>query len=270
MSKDFPKFGVHLIYFGLRLFYFKRVAVQWPFDGLVNTLNRKVHIMSVSNVTNKESLESHYAPHTMNLNASQIAKIKKALFTLPILLSVALIAAISVALVFQNDNQIKISADNYHPLVIAQPVVVKKQLLQAGQKAVKNQPLLSLEIMGDPAKLQSIDFHSPDSGYFFHSRSHNGIIKPNEPLGYILKHSSANEFSFLVPNKPDNMGSIGDQVKINVDGHDIFGKVSMVIGSFSQQKWQKIFIKFNSEQYLSLLSPDAAMTLELVKEPLNN
>lgn len=221
--------------------------------------------MSATNIPQRSAHRSQYSP---NQNTDQMVKVRRVLFAVPAILLFTLIFLLINTYISKQNNQIKISADNYHPLVISQPAKITKQLLPAGEKALKNQPLLSLEVQYEQTKSATISLNAPESGYFFHAKSNNSVINAYQPLGYVLKKSDANEFSFLIKNKPNNMGSIGDQVQITIDEKIIFGKVSMVIGSFSKQEWQKIFIKFNNEQYLSLLSPDAEMTLELVQEPL--
>lgn len=226
--------------------------------------------MSVTNMPQRSAHSSQYSSENMDHNMDQMMKVRRVLFAVPMILLFALVFLTIKTYITEQNNQIKMSADNYQPLVISQPARVTKQLLPPGGKVVKNQPLLSLEVLYEQTKSAVINFNSPEAGYFFHAKTNNNVVKAYQPIGYLLKNSDANEFSFLIKNKPANMGSIGDQVKITVDDKTIFGKVSMVIGSFSKQEWQKIFIKFNNEQYLSLLSPDAKMSLELVEEQLTN
>ena len=156
--------------------------------------------MTATNMPQRSAHNSQYSPNAIEQTTAQMIKVRRVLFAVPAILLFTLIFLSISTYISKQNNQIKISPDNYHTLVMSQPVKITKQLLATGEKAQKNQPLLALEVQYGQANSANLNFNAPDTGYFFHAKNTNHITKANQPIGYLLKKSDVNEFSFLIKN----------------------------------------------------------------------
>lgn len=159
----------------------------------------------------------------------------------------------------------KVSSEHYTPLIYNEVVVINKHFAIDGESVKKNQQLLTISKFDSNSKLEKEVIRSPSDGLFFHSLIEKNIIKPFEPLGYLLSISSENELSFWISSNENMNINVNDHVTLIVSNDELKGVVTMVIGSNKNNKEQKIHLKLEANNY-SKLSPNADIKILLTQQ----
>jgi len=217
----------------------------------------------------KEALKHQYK--SQNFGHSVIRQpsfINKAIFFLFVIIFISIISLQFITISTQQSYPIKISSENYLPIVFSNSIVINKQLISDGIQVNKNQPLINIRIINDIDKHKKNQLlTAPRAGLYFHSNIDSNIIPPYQPIGFLLEYNLANEFIFWLKEKPENDINVGDNVKIQYVKNTISGRISMIFGEYVKNKGLKISIKLKDKQLLSLLSPQSSPTLSLSKQP---
>ena len=225
--------------------------------------------MAVINMFRKEALRNQYKSQEFGHSViKQPGVINKSIATLAIIVLAGFIAMQFITLVTKQTYRLNISAENYHPLVMSQAVVINEQLTAGGTLVNKNQPLARLTIIDEitPSNKSQM-LTAARTGIYFQSQTDSTIIPAYQPIGYLLKNTGQNDFSFWLQKKPVSPVKVGETVSLLLDEQTITGRISMVIGSFIEGRGQKISIKLDNSMHLSLLVPEAQIRILLSKQP---
>ena len=225
--------------------------------------------MSVISMFRKEALRQQYK--TQEFGHSVIKQpniINKAIMILMIIMLTTIIASQFITITTKQSYLLKVSAENYQPLVLANTVVINQQLVKNGTEVKKNQPLANISIISQTKEKNKEQYLTdPNAGIYFHSQINSTIVSAYQPISYLLKNNLTNDFIFWLTEKPKRTINVGDLVKIQFNQHIINGKVSMIFGEYIDKKGIKLSIKFANNHYLTLLSPQSQPKLLLQKQP---
>ena len=183
------------------------------------------------------------------------------------MLLVGIIAIQFVQLTTKHAYSINISEENYQPIVMSKAIVIIKQLIDDGAKVKKNQPVVHIRFIqdnGDASPTQHM--MASANGVYFHSQVDSPIIKPYQPIGYLLKYNLQTDYLFWLTEQPNKPVKVGSLVILMIENREIKGRVSTVIGSHIEGKGQKISIKFDNNNSLHLLSPLVSLKVILAKQ----
>lgn len=223
--------------------------------------------MSVINMFRKEALRHQYKSQEFGHSViKQPNIINKSIWALCFTMLISVIMMQYITLTSTQDFNIEIAVDNFQPLVLPAPSIITKQLVKEGEQVDKNQSIYLLSNINE-IKPKQYYLRSPSSGLFFHLNTDSNISSPYKPIGFILKNNSNNEFSFWLKDKPKKNILVGDKVTISIDEKKLEGKVSMLLGNFTNKNGKKIYIKLNNIREISALSPKANMYLSLTQQP---
>ena len=223
--------------------------------------------MSVINMFRKEALRHQYKSQEFGHSViKQPSIINQAIWGLCFTILVLIISTKFITLTSTQSFNVRIAVDNYHPLVVPSSSIIKQLLVNETEQVDKNQPIYLLSNINENEPKQYY-LRSPLPGLFFHLNTDSNISAPYQAIGFILKNQSNNEFSFWLKDKPKKSILVGDQVTLTIDDKEIEGKISMMLGSFTNKKGKKVYIKLNHSRDLSLLSPQAEMRLSLQQQP---
>jgi hypothetical protein len=225
--------------------------------------------MSVISMFRKEALRHQYK--TQEFGHSVIKQpniISYFIVGLCVVMLVIFIAIHYVTLATNNIYSLKISIENYYPLVKAESVVITDQLATAGTRVNKGQPIANLSMIDDLSQSKSSYYlKAPVAGIYFQTLSDSMLVAAYQPIGYLLRNTSKNDFLFWLQEKPRKPIRVGESVSLIIDQKPIEGRVSMVVGTFIKGKGQKISIRLNNINHLSLLSPTADLQMLLKRQP---
>jgi len=225
--------------------------------------------MSVISMFRKEALRQQYK--TLEFGHSVIKQpsiINKAIIILMVIILTTIIAAQFITVTTKQSYSLKTSAENYQPLVLADTVVINQQLVKNGTEVSKSQPLANISIINTLKEKNKKEYlTAPNAGIYFYSQINSTIIPAYHPISYLLKNNLTNDFTFWLTEKPKKTINVGDLVKIQFNQKIVNGKVSMIFGEYIANKGIKLSIKFASDQYLALLSPQSHPRLLLQKQP---
>lgn len=223
--------------------------------------------MSVINMFRKEALRHQYKTQEFGHSViKQPSIINQAIWVLCFVILIIVIFIKFITLTSTQSFNLSIAVDNYLPLVTPSPSIIKEQLVNETEQVDRNQSIYLLSNINETQPKQYY-LRAPSSGLFFHLNTDSNISSPYKPIGFILKNNSNNEFSFWLKDKPKKAILVGDQVKVTIGEKKLEGKISMMLGNFTNQKGKKIFIKFKNSRDLSSLSPKAEMQLSLKQQP---
>lgn len=222
----------------------------------------------------KEALRQQYKNQEYGHSViKQPGFINKAIIFLCTIILIAFIGLQFITLATNQTYQLTTSVENYQPLVVSQAVVINEQLVKNGVVVKKNQPLVSISPInsvsesGERAHKNDQYLRAENSGYYFHSQVDINVIPAYQPIGYLLKNSSDNEFVFWLHDKLQNKLKVGDLAEITLNSQVLHGKISMIFGEYVADEGIRIAIKLDDDQYLSLLSPQSPLQLLLKKQP---
>jgi len=217
----------------------------------------------------KEALRQQYKSQEFGHSViKQPNIINKAIMILMVIMLITIIAAQFITITAKQSYLLKISAENYQPLVLANTVVINQQLVKDGAEVNKNQPLANISIISSSKKKNKEQFlTAPYSGVYFHSQINSTIIQAYQPISYLLKNNLTNDVTFWLTEKLKRAINVGDLVRIQFNQTVINGKISMIFGEYIDKKGLKLSIKFSNNQYLTLLSPQSQPKLLLQNQP---
>lgn len=225
--------------------------------------------MSVINMFRKEALRHQYKSQDFgHAVIKQPSIISNAILSLCAIMLVGLIAMQFMTLATNQSYSLKLSAENYQPLVMSKAVVIREQLADEGARVNRDQLLVNVSVIGAHEKTSSQHhIRAFDNGYYFHSYADSNIIPAYTPIGYLLKQANAEDFAFWLQEKPKIPVRVGTLVTLMLDDKVIDGRVAMIVGSFVQGQGQKILVKISDNRHLSMLAPNAKLKILLKKQP---
>ncbi|PAJ75944.1 hypothetical protein CJF42_02670 [Pseudoalteromonas sp. NBT06-2] len=225
--------------------------------------------MSVINMFRKEALRHQYKSQEFGHSViKQPGIISKSIIGLCLIMLIGVICVQFITLTTNHTYNLQIAAENYQPLVMSKAVVITEQLVVEGENVNKNQPVANLNIIDDLGKLNNSHYlRASISGYYFQPQTDSTIIPAFKPIGYILKHTALNDFSFWLQQKPKNPVKVGDIVTLIIDEQLIEGRISMILGAFNERRGQKISVRLDNTNHLSLLSPKSKLKILLKQQP---
>ena len=225
--------------------------------------------MSVINMFRKEALRHQYKSQEFGQSViKQPSIISNAIISLCVIMLIGVIAVQFVTLTTNHAYSIKISAENYQPLVMSKAVVIDKQQVNEGQKVNKNQTLANLSIITDVDQSKQTHYlKAPSLGYYFKSTTDSTIIPAFEPIGYLLKNSPSNDFSFWLQENPKSPVKAGELVTLMLNEKTITARIATIVGVFVEGRGQKISLRLDNNSFLSLLSPNAKLKILLTQQP---
>lgn len=222
--------------------------------------------MSIVNMFRKEALRNQYK--SSDIGKSLIKQPKIINNSISALIAIFIFSFLIINLLtFSTKRSLnaKVSPEHYTPLIYNEVVIIKKSHAIHGESVKKNQPLLSISKFDSKSEMKKDIIRSPADGFFFHSFIDKNIIKPFEPLGYLLSPSSENELSFWISSDKNMSIHVKDKITLIVNNDELKGIVTMVIGSNKNNKEQKIHLRLEANNY-SKLSPTADIKILLTRQ----
>jgi hypothetical protein len=215
----------------------------------------------------KEALRNQYK--SSDIGRSLIKQphiINNAILILIIVFIVSFFIVNTLTFSTNKNHKITVSSEHYTPLIYSQVVVINKHHTIDGEHVKKSQALISISTLSGVNDLKNDLIRSPSDGFFFHAKIEKNILKPFEPLGYLLTISDGGELSFWLETNKNTHVKVNDRVKLIVNSQVINGVITIVIGNKSNIQEQKIYIKLESANY-GLLSPTADIEIMLTQQP---
>tara|TARA_B100001059_G_scaffold236417_1_gene286795 strand:- start:7321 stop:8016 length:696 start_codon:yes stop_codon:yes gene_type:complete len=222
--------------------------------------------MSIVNMFRKEALRNQYK--SSDIGRSLIKQPKVINNSISALIAIFIFSFLIINFVTfstKKSHDAKVSPEHYTPLIYNEVVIINKSHATHGEMVKKNQPLLSISKFDSQNVMKKDIIRSPADGFFFHSFADKNIIKPFEPLGYLLSPAAENELSFWVSSNNNMSIHVNDQVTLIVNNDELKGIVTMVIGSNKINKEQKVHLRLEANNY-SKLSPTADIKILLTRQ----
>ena len=213
--------------------------------------------MSVITMFRKEALRNQYK--SSDIGGSVINNPPVLSTFIYILLGIFFVGLISVNSFSFSVNkylEIKSSAENYTPLVYDKVMSVNDFYVKNGEAVSRDEALVSISILDNESTFDGVKskvIRSPVDGFFFHTKIDENVLKPFEPLGYVLNTTGDDELSFWVSDKGDVDIKANDKVKLIIGGEVVEGSVTIVVGNNSLVDDKKLYIKIHKKHYGCLL-----------------
>ncbi|MCF7520092.1 MULTISPECIES: hypothetical protein [Pseudoalteromonas] len=222
--------------------------------------------MSIVNMFRKEALRNQYKSSDIGKSLIKQPKVinNSILFLIFIFIAFFLLIKI-ISIPSSKSLAVKISAENYTPLIYSEVAIIKSYLSKNGGHVRKDQPLISISKLNNKSSLESDVIRSPSDGFFFHSKIDKNITQPYKPLGYLLTPPADGELSFWISNTNKINLNVNDKATLHINDEKITATVTMVINGISSEKEQKIHLRIK-ENEIQKLSPNAEIKIVLNKQ----
>lgn len=160
--------------------------------------------------------------------------------------------------------------DNYQPVVMARPAVIAQQMLRNGARVMARQPVAKVRLFPESGESEITEWvHSPESGIYFPVKEQGTLTEPYQPIAYVLRENSDNQYGFWLQDAEQNKNILpGQPVRLVIGRTTMHAKIVEVSGHYSDGR-QKLVIELLAGPDKAHLSPQAKVLLYGVEKSGN-